>query len=1260
MKGKAKRLLAFFLCLLMLFSVMVIPTFAQSKQSSSSGSSTSNKTSISDVSAILNALSYDEYIENVLSRYATAGIAIFYGADGNEVARATLKDGALDVITIGGDDYTLKKEALKSNKKAPAGIVGTYNTEKKDVTVTVNKDETAKIVANGTEIDATYLVDNTIVITTSPNSAKVNEFDILDGIFTKLDGTSEALDSVVSNNGEESFKYYISDTKCDEPSDDEKNDGVLLGANGTVTWTFNVPEEYAGNYTIEIVYCQADDQIIDKNAADDYDRTGTSNAIERIFYLNGEFPFAETRTLVLNKVWEYDYAKDANDKNTFRNEDKEKGKGDDIRPAVFKDPTWVNYTISDPDGYYVNPFEFYFKAGENTISLEGQREDLIVQSIVLRPYEAPISYKEYIAQMEELHGKVEDNRPGEGVYDKQQAEETLNVSAITMYPVYDRTSAITEGLTGPQSESQVKYNTAGKEQWQNVGEWMSYTIDVPESGYYSIAVRYKQALLSGMYVSRKLYIDDEVPFAEAANCRFQYSSSWETCFLNDGTTEFEFYLEKGKHEIKLEATLGEMGEQIKQVSESLNNINNCYLEILKLTGTDPDANRSYGFTRVMPDVLKVMLMEAQNLEEVYNYLVAANKKAGGTGEGEKTATIKQVYQLLEKMATNESEIPANLATLKSQIGSMGTWINSAKTQPLQVDYYRIQSHEEELPDADAGFFKALWFEIKLFFASFVGNNYDEQKSSAEGVDEVIDVWVVTGRDQAQIIRNLIENNFTPEAVYLDLDENGEAEAINIGVNIKLIAGGTLLPSIIAGVGPEVSLMEASSTIIDYALRNAIKPLNDYVNEDIKSDIDNGYADYVNGSVVYKTNENGEIVYKDEAANILLQIPDAALEPLTLYNFGYDGEDDDEKYDWIEDSDPYLWRDGPNYLIDTNGDGEDDDRRYGYGWQEKNNDGKVEKRGIELYAMPDSLTFSMMFYREDVLSSLEIEPPTTWDGMLSILPILQYNNMEIGIQNDAYTFIYQNGNEAYSNNGMTINFDSKGVLNSFEQLCNYYTQYSLPYTYDFANRFRTGEMPIGIAAYTTCNQLAVFASELSGLWTFVQLPGQPVYDEDGNVTSINRSAVATVTGTVMIDNGDSKDQQKKDLCAWEFMKWYIGKDFQADYSNEIVSIMGIAARPATANRDALADLPWTAKEEANIMAQFNELVAVPNHPGSYYLARYVNFAFLATYNDGKDASDALLSYVTTINSELARRREEFGMITYDEYLSRNPNGELTND
>lgn len=69
MKEKAKRLLAFFLCMLMLLATLSFPAFAQENSGSSSGSTSSDKTSMSDVSAILNALSYDEYMENVLSKY---------------------------------------------------------------------------------------------------------------------------------------------------------------------------------------------------------------------------------------------------------------------------------------------------------------------------------------------------------------------------------------------------------------------------------------------------------------------------------------------------------------------------------------------------------------------------------------------------------------------------------------------------------------------------------------------------------------------------------------------------------------------------------------------------------------------------------------------------------------------------------------------------------------------------------------------------------------------------------------------------------------------------------------------------------------------------------------------------------------------------------------------------------------------------------------------------------------------------------------
>ena len=129
--------------------------------------------------------------------------------------------------------------------------------------------------------------------------------------------------------------------------------------------------------------------------------------------------------------------------------------------------------------------------------------------------------------------------------------------------------------------------------------------------------------------------------------------------------------------------------------------------------------------------------------------------------------------------------------------------------------------------------------------------------------------------------------------------------------------------------------------------------------------------------------------------------------------------------------------------------------------------------------------------------------------------------------------------------------------------------------------------------------------------------------------------------LMLDGCDNKE------ASWTFMQWYVSDDFQVDYSDEIVSIVGIASRPATANRKALEELPWTSEEWANINAQFDHLGAVPNHPGSYYLARYVSFAFLAAYNEGKDPADALLSYVPTINKEITRKRKEFDMEVIEE-------------
>ena len=61
---------------------------------------------------------------------------------------------------------------------------------------------------------------------------------------------------------------------------------------------------------------------------------------------------------------------------------------------------------------------------------------------------------------------------------------------------------------------------------------------------------------------------------------------------------------------------------------------------------------------------------------------------------------------------------------------------------------------------------------------------------------------------------------------------------------------------------------------------------------------------------------------------------------------------------------------------------------------------------------------------------------------------------------------------YSSNNMESGLKSEAAMDSFEFWTELYTNYSFPTSASFVNRFRTGEMPIGIASYTLFNTLTV--------------------------------------------------------------------------------------------------------------------------------------------------------------------------------------------
>jgi ABC-type glycerol-3-phosphate transport system substrate-binding protein len=872
---------------------------------------------------------------------------------------------------------------------------------------------------------------------------------------------------------------------------------LLCPVEGVVSWDVEIPS--TAKYAVRIEYTFPED--------------GKSTAIERKLRIDDEYPFKGARYLSLTKVWRDLYETDEEGNPVFKTDINK----NDIKAQKVIVPVWRTYTACDSTGYDVNPYEIVFEKGKHTISLEASREELVIKSITLYPYEDLPTYAEIEAVYQQNN-----YQPATGAKPIiLQAEKPVYTSDRTIYPVNDRTSAITM----PQSPSLSKLNALGGTKWQTVGQWVEYTFTCEKTGLYDIIPRYKQADLNGMYTSRRIRINGEIPFEEASYLQFNFAETWKTERLNDGTTEFRFYFEEGKtYTIQFEVVLGGMSEIIGRVQDALTAINNDYLKILQITGADPDSYRDYNFRNLIPDTIKDMYAQYLELTAIANLLTQINGVKGSN-----IATLENIARVLKRMATDEDEVARNMDTLKSYIGTLGTWLNNVRNQPVLFDYICIQPSGEKLPKADANFFEAAAFEISSFIMSFFTDYSNLGATVKLDEKDVVEVWIATGRDQAQVIRSMIDNGFTSQS--------------NIGIKLKLVSGGTLLPATLSGMGPDVSLSNGQDIPVQYAIRNAVISLNDF----------------------------------DTFDEVTKRFSEAAMVPVTLY-------------------------------------------------------GKT-------YGLPETQSFSMMFYRKDIFAELGIDIPRTWDDLMSIVPYLQYNNMIVGLPKELgglNLFLYQMGGELYADDGMRINLDSNIALEAFDKMTSFFTQYSFPVEYDFANRFRTGEMPLGFADYVGMyNQLSIFATEIRDLWEFVPVIG--IQDEDGNINNVTLSGVST-----MIMMNGCKNQQN----AWRFMDWYTTAEAQSTYANEMVAIVGRGAMYASSNKEALLSLPWSTNDLNNILAQFNKLAAVPEMPGGYIIGRYVSFAFLNAYNNHADPVESLLDYIDDINKEITRKRKEFNLDTLE--------------
>lgn len=882
-----------------------------------------------------------------------------------------------------------------------------------------------------------------------------------------------------------------------EYEDEDDVQAVLVSERGFTQWEFNV--ENAGLYNIEIEYFPVE---------------GRNSAIERELRINGEIPFMEARNLSFSRIYI--------DDGPIRQD----SRGNDIRPSQIEYPFWRSVLVRDSIGYYDEPFRFFFDEGINTLSLNSIREPMLIGSITLKQAPEIPDYSSVKEKYEEAGYTKTQNQ-----FIKVQGQVPLYKSDPTLYPTYDRSSPLTE----PYHHSRLKLNTIGSEgKWALPGQWIQWELDVEKAGLYKIGIKARQDVYRGVYTNRRIYINDEIPFREAGNIKFFYSYDFNMYIPGNGREDFMFYFEEGTNTIKLETSLGsEMSEILRVTEDSVFELNRIYRKMLMLMGATPDPLRDYQLERRMPDEIQALARQS----EIIAFLSEALQNYTGQ-RGSHVAILDRLSLQLKDMSERPHTIPSRFRMYKDNVGALGTWILRTREQPLEIDYIVVASPEMDMPRTRARIGERIIHEIRMFIATFF-ENYELIGDIHED-DESLQVWLGTGRDQAAIIRQMIDDTFMQES--------------GIPVNLRLVDINALLPSTLAGLGPDVALSIGIELPVNFAMRNAVEDLAQF----------------------------------KDFPEVAERFHESAITPL-------------------------------QYL-----------------------------EGV--YALPETQFFPMMFYRRDIFEEQGLEIPQTWDDVVTLIPELQKNYMDFGMQSglgativqDATgmgtyaMFLYQNGGKFYRDGGIATDLDSETAIRSFTQFADFYISYRLPVTFDFHNRFRVGEIPIAIMDYNAYNQMVVFAPEIRGLWDFVPVPG--TLQPDG---TIDRSVASNGQATIMMSQTDKKQE------SWEFMKWWTRADTSVRFGREMESLMGAAARHPTANLEAVEDMPWSADNIKNLQEQWQWVKGIPRVPGSYYVPRLFDFALRGVVLQGEDIRERLADAVRDMNDEITIKRREFGLDTMEE-------------
>ena len=874
----------------------------------------------------------------------------------------------------------------------------------------------------------------------------------------------------------------------------KQNVAKFVKEEGSATYEFEVKED--AKYTILINYIALE---------------GRNNAVSMGISIDGAEPFDGLQEIEFPRLWQDD------------GDVRVDGIGNEFSPSQKELFVYNDQYIQDPLGLERFPYSFYLTKGKHTITLTSVAEPIAIAQITFGAPEVYPSYADVLATYDDVDGADVLRIEGESATIK------------TTYSLVGKSDSSDVRMSSVKGQNPylTRVNYIGNTNWQMPGEKIVWKVNVVKSGLYKLGFRYRQNYVLNGNSYRKLYIDGEVPYAEAAEMEFKYGVNWEYQeWMQEDGTPYLVWLDEGEHEIAMEVTLGKMTEVVRRLEDILYDVGVTYRKIVMITGETPDANRDYALFEQIPDLEETLTRCYEELEAI----AAETERLAGQAGGSNASSIRSLSNALDKML----EFPLSAHTYKSlyytNYTSVSALVYEMMKMALAIDYIELAPESYEFDENKAGFFEGMVFTFQRFLSSFSAN-YNNISGETDA-EETIDIWVNWGRDQVRVLNDLIQSSFTPKT--------------GIGVNLK-ISNASYIQGILSGDPPDCSLHMARSEPVNLALRGAMYNLEQFPDFE-------------------------EVMSRFYTA-------DAAL--------------------------PFEFKDGT-------------------------------------YALPDTISYYMMFYRTDIFEEYGLEVPTTWDEYIRVSSFLMRNNLQaslpyvqltgiaqvnqgVGAFSIFPSMLIQKDGQIYTDDCTQTDLTSATAFEVFKYWTDFYNEYKFPKTADFFNRFRLGIMPLGIQSYTQYINLSMAAPEISGKWAMAPIPG--FVDENGK---INNSQAGSGTGCGILASADNPQG------GWEFLKWWTSAETQLAYSNNCESILGVSGRVPTSNPEAFKQMGWDSKSLDALLTQWSRLKEIEEVPGGYYTARVIDQAFWNVVDNGQNSKDQLVKWAEIANKEIARKRKQYNV------------------